>query len=575
MRKRLLGAALGGGMFLLLWAVPSPIQEDITVHAKEQNGWVRENGRYYFYRSGKKAKGLLRRNGKVYYLNPLTGARMSGVVKVGKRYYYFDPKTGARKRGLVRSSGKIYYFSKKWYAAKGFHRVGKKLLYCNDRGLVCRPSGIVSYNNKRYYYDPNTGRQKAGWIHIGENTYYFSWSKRYALTGWQTIRGQEYYFNSRGLLLYNRWIGEEYYVDDNGRKVKGWLKLGNEQYYMDEITGKMTIGFVTVDGETYYFDKEGLMVQNAWVDGCWLDENGVMARDTWVDAYYVGENGKRTGTKRSPGLFSDGEDTYYLDSSYQPITGWVLTGGTYYYFDELSGVLRKNLWVGDYYVGEDGKRVTGKLLTVNEETYYFDEAGLPVTGLFFLNDTGYFFDKKGVAQTGFVEMGGGKYYFDPSSKKMTVNQEIPIKGVRYLFDGNGRLIKETKVAANAKVGQAIADYAVSFEGNPYKSGGTSLTEGADSSGFTQAVMAHFGISIPRISRNQATGEASYGSGGAKPKQVQIKELQPGDLVFYGDPINHVAVYLGNRQIIHAFNTDLGIIQSRYDYRTITGCARYW
>ena len=133
--------------------------------------------------------------------------------------------------------------------------------------------------------------------------------------------------------------------------------------------------------------------------------------------------------------------------------------------------------------------------------------------------------------------------------------EIALKGIRYLFNEDGRVIRETKISAGAEKGQAIADYAMLFEGKPYKNGGTSLTEGADSSGFTQSVLAHFGIAVPRLSAGQLTGTSLYGGTYATPKKISVSELQPGDLVFYGNPVNHAAIYMGNGTIIHAFNEE--------------------
>ena len=82
-----------------------------------------------------------------------------GVQKVGTKYYYFDPKTGVRKKGLLSVSGKMYYFTSRWYAVKGFHRVNGRLLFTNERGLVCRPSGLVVQAGRRYYFDPKTGKK--------------------------------------------------------------------------------------------------------------------------------------------------------------------------------------------------------------------------------------------------------------------------------------------------------------------------------------------------------------------------------------------------------------------------------
>lgn len=106
---------------------------------------------------------------------------------------------------------------------------------------------------------------------------------------------------------------------------------------------------------------------------------------------------------------------------------------------------------------------------------------------------------------------------------------------------------------------AIVAYAKQFLGNPYVFGGTSLTNGTDCSGFTQGVFAHFDIATGRSSRDQA----------AKGKQIDVAAAQPGDLLFYasGDYINHVALYIGGGQVIHASNATTGIIISPYNYRT--------
>ena len=505
----------------------------------------------------------------------LQKAEMSGVQRIGGKYYYIDPDTGVRKRGLIRVSGKTYYFTSRWYAVKGFHRVNGRLLFTDARGLVCRPAGLVIQAGRRYYFDPKTGKKRTGWTKIGSYEYYFSRVNGRALTGWRTVQGKKYYFNSRGIMLYNRWIGPNYYVDDDGSMHKGWLKLGDETYYLDEKTGRMKKGFVTVEGKTYYFDEEGLLTRGDWVEDCYLDENGILQKNTWIDAWYVGADGKRTGKTRKPGFFTENDKTYYLGSSYQKLTGWVYVGEKAYYFDETSGELQKDTWIGDYYADDTGSRVTERLCVIGGKTYYFDAEGLPAHGMVHVDEDSYFFDDYGVLTTGFLEIAGTKYYFMPGSGKMARNTEIALKGIRYLFNEDGRVIRETKISAGAEKGQAIADYAMLFEGKPYKNGGTSLTEGADSSGFTQSVLAHFGIAVPRLSAGQLTGTSLYGGTYATPKKISVSELQPGDLVFYGNPVNHAAIYMGNGTIIHAFNEERGIIRTAYDYRTITGCARYW
>ena len=120
---------------------------------------------------------------------------------------------------------------------------------------------------------------------------------------------------------------------------------------------------------------------------------------------------------------------------------------------------------------------------------------------------------------------------------------------------------------DSSTGQSIVDYACQFVGNPYVWGGTSLTNGADCSGFAQSVFANFGIYLPRTAASQS------GSGTA----VDLSNIQAGDLLFYsgGGGIDHVSIYMGGGQVVHASNSTDGIIISSYGYRTPTCARRYW
>ena len=109
-------------------------------------------------------------------------------------------------------------------------------------------------------------------------------------------------------------------------------------------------------------------------------------------------------------------------------------------------------------------------------------------------------------------------------------------------------------------GQEIANFACQFVGNPYVPGGTSLTEGADCSGFTMAVYNNFGLSLPRSSYAQA----GYG------REVSYSEAQPGDIIYYG---GHVGIYIGNGLIIHASTQATGIKISNALYRSIITVRR--
>lgn len=117
------------------------------------------------------------------------------------------------------------------------------------------------------------------------------------------------------------------------------------------------------------------------------------------------------------------------------------------------------------------------------------------------------------------------------------------------------------VGEGSELGVAVAEFAVQFVGYPYKWGGTSLTEGADCSGFVMSVYANFGVSLPHSSA--ADRKQGYAVDG-------LENAQPGDLICYS---GHVALYIGNGQIVHASTKKTGIIISNADYKKILAIRR--
>ena len=122
-----------------------------------------------------------------------------------------------------------------------------------------------------------------------------------------------------------------------------------------------------------------------------------------------------------------------------------------------------------------------------------------------------------------------------------------------------------KTIEQVKYGDGVSDvrasvvsYALQFVGNRYVWGGTSLTRGADCSGFVMSVFANYGVSLPHSSGSQAGCGTS----------ISASEAQPGDLFFYGNGsrINHVAIYIGNGQVVHASSPRTGIKISGAYYR---------
>lgn len=144
-----------------------------------------------------------------------------------------------------------------------------------------------------------------------------------------------------------------------------------------------------------------------------------------------------------------------------------------------------------------------------------------------------------------------------SQDYVTLAQALPIaKTIEQVKYGDGV----------SDVRASVVSYALQFVGNRYVWGGTSLEKGIDCSGFTMRILGKYGISLPHSSRAQP----SYGT------KISASEAKPGDLFFYGSgrSISHVAIYIGNGQIVHASNKRDGIKVSNAYYRNPICVARY-
>ena len=155
-------------------------------------------------------------------------------------------------------------------------------------------------------------------------------------------------------------------------------------------------------------------------------------------------------------------------------------------------------------------------------------------------------------QEGKEEAEAFTYAVSRKSEEAQMTQEV---------QGNVQQTETTEVSAQpASNGQVIVDYACQFFGNPYVWGGTSLTDGADCSGFVQSVFAHFGISLPRTTYDQINAGV----------EVNYDQAMPGDLICYD---GHIGIYIGNGQIVNAQNPEQGIGISPATYTTILSVRR--
>lgn len=514
------------------------------------NKWVNENGKY----TGKTKTGFVTFEGNTYYYKSAT-QYVTGWFKVSGKYYYADSDgivqkskwigkryvnsngvrvTGMKKIGsktyLFQSNGKIY--SKTWVKYNG------KYYYCNANGVV-QMSKWITISGKKYYVN-SSGVRVTGWKTISKKKYYFS-SSGVMQTGVQKISSKFYYLGSDGVLATSGWVTSRYYANSSGELLTGLQAIDGEIYYFAKSTAKKALGKMkTVSGATYYFasgNGAAVRSQEVKVSGkyYYFGEDAKMVTSVYINQYYYGSDGARDDSKTlSAGWYTTSSGTFYRNSKGQNVTGWMYKTNT-----------------------DTGER----------DKYYLDP------------------DNNGAMVTGVKKIGSKKYYFY-SNGAMAKSVTIAVGATEYTINASGVITAESGITVSGSTkGAEIAAFAIQYVGNPYVYGGTSLTNGADCSGFTYAVFASFGIKLLRTAQEQMNGPSSsqIKSGYAEGTEVEVSlsSLQPGDLLFYGSGsyASHVAIYIGDGKIVHASNSQAypagGIKISDYDYNTPIKAMRYW
>ena len=186
-------------------------------------------------------------------------------------------------------------------------------------------------------------------------------------------------------------------------------------------------------------------------------------------------------------------------------------------------------------------------------SYYYneDEEDIPEEAYY---DSSYYYDED-------EEVPEVYYYYDEEADETVYYYEEE-------DEETGETVRHTTTTSGDTTGSSIVEYAQQFVGNPYVWGGESLTNGADCSGFTQAVFSDMGIDIGRTAAEQAEGG----------EEVDLDDIQAGDILYYYNDegrIGHVTIYNGDGTVTHASNPENGIRISDVDYRTPAGARRYW
>lgn len=290
------------------------------------------------------------RSGKTYYYTQ-DGKKAIGLKKIKGKYYYFDKKGVLYKKGWKTIKGSKYYFSKKTGRAYvGAAKVGSKRYLFSKSGKLYK-YGLKRYGSKTYFVSRN-GTLTYGWKSYKGKKYYFTKSGA-ADTGWFTYKSKKYYADKKGVVYTGKKkVGKyTYYFSSKGIRQTGWIKSGRKKYYADS-SGKMVINaWKTISGKKYHFDKSGIMEKSKWISNTYyVGSNGAMYKNKKVGNYYVGSDGKRI----SEGwVTSSGNKKYRLLNGSYVTNSWKTISGKQYHFDK-NGILEKNKWIGEKYVGSDG-----------------------------------------------------------------------------------------------------------------------------------------------------------------------------------------------------------------------------
>ena len=441
----------------------------------------------------------------------------NGWVEESDGIHYYQEGKDLRNAGYS-LDGYWYYFDADGVMKQNSFRQknGQSFYYDGEGHLVLNEE--LDINGKHYKFT-ESGAAYTGLYTDGTDTYYYQADGSRAEDAGMQLNGYWCYFQKDGKMLSSGWRekdGSHYYYDAQGHLIlNAGMKIDGYWYYLDGNGRRYESQFRQKGADWYYYDEEGHLV---------------MDRDLKIGGYrYIFQSngaayrGLKTENEKVIGFTPMGRQAF--DDSVQDGTDW-------YYFD-ASGDMKKDYWrtkAGEkYYYQADGKLARNKGLEIDGIWYYFADSGKMYTG--------------------WREKDGNRYYYNSYGYLIT-NDTVIIDGVNCRFDTSGRLLNDVP----AKIAEICT-----YTWVPYRWGGAT-TGGWDCSGFTQWAMAQLGVSVPRLAHEQAQG-------GTWIDPWDISQWKPGDLVCYteGSGVSHMALYIGNNQIIHALSPKYGTIIHDVDY----------
>lgn len=412
---------------------------------------------YYVGNDGERLKGSQTINNVPVYFDPYDGKQAKGVF--GDDGYFYDKDSGAK---IDLGTNRYVYINDNWYYLNGEGKIlkGDQTIdgvqvhfdpyYGNQiKGEFTDSNGYVvkenSYTSPVKFYDKNSGALVKGQYFSHDGKWYYADAQGNILKGSQTIDGVDVYFDNDGVQAKDAVLNGYYYDKDSGAGKElphdQFIKIGDDLYY---LSSNGRTGNINVDGKDYYVEQNGRVLRGSF---------NIYQNPPYYDDE-TGEAVEKTGFVKSRGSW------FYLENG-KKVAGFKKIDGKLYYFsdnpmnkyetnEQVRGKLaRPKFYISFpdnpeenptyYFDAETGAAVTNQFVYAEGHWYYFGNDGKALLFDQVINGQHLYFDYEGKQVKGdFVTDYKGTRYYDENSGELVTNQTRTIKGVTYHFDENGR-----------------------------------------------------------------------------------------------------------------------------------------
>ena len=415
---------------------------------------------YYVDNDGKPLKGSQTINNVPVYFDPYGGRQAKGVF--GNDGYFYDKDSGAKvylgTNRYVQVNDNWYYVNAEGKILKGdqiidgvqvnfnpYNGIQTKGELVDSNGRVISEDNYNTYETPSKFYDKNSGALVKGQYFSHDGKWYYADAEGNILKGSQTIDGVHVYFDDDGVQAKDAVLNGYYYDKDSGAGKElphdQFIKIGNDLYY---LSSNGRTGNISIDGKDYYIEQNGRVLRGSFN----IYQN---------PPYYGDETGEaveKTGFVKSRGSW------FYLENG-KKVAGFKKIDGKLYYFsanpmnkyethEQVRGQLARPYFYISfpnraednptyYFDAETGAAVTNQFVYADGHWYYFGKDGKALLFDQVVNGQHLYFDYEGKQVKGdFVTDYKGTRYYDENSGELVTNQTRTINGVTYHFDENGR-----------------------------------------------------------------------------------------------------------------------------------------